>query len=210
MNKQTLEFLTKFLGTNNPKFELNFALVDFDNRTITATDTKTLAIVHIPFTDVENCKGTHLVHKKVLKVMEALATKDLDYKFKDDCLILEGIKISLDNYYHPIGNPFRYPDISKVLETKFNFQFDTDCLKQIDFELAKSDTFILSSFFNPIIKLTGIPNYTVFYNKQDYKENTTGMVKIVANDSEKILFEVIYMGILYEPMTDNQSVMDFK
>ena len=209
MTKQLLKFLHGFVDTLNPKHELNFAYVDFDNRKIVATNTRMLISINIPFDMMENCSGTFFLHKKVLKAMESISEKEGDYEFKDNCLELDHVKISVDSVQNDYSDSWKFPDYEKILNgTKYEESFVTEDISQLDFELSKCDAFINSSYINKIQELVDIPNFEIFYNKQNGKDKV-GQVKIVANDSTSILFEVVYMGEYFVPSKSNQSIMKF-
>ena len=217
MNKQMLKFLSNFIDTNNPKRELNYAIIDFEKLTITATDTRKLVEINIPNEDTTNCKGIFYIHKKIVKVMEQLALRDNEYFFKDNCLILDDVKISLDNEYKTHdqikeNKGFKHPDTEGIIKSVNDNIFNTSCVTQLDYELARNDAFVVSSFFNPLIELCRIPNYEVSYNKQDMTEETdnSSKVKVIGNDNHRVIFTAVYMGKQFVPEENNQSVMNFK
>lgn len=210
MTKQIIKFLSKFIDKDNPKLELNYAYVDFDNRKIVATNTRMLVEINIPFDMMENCSGTYFLNKKVLKAMESMADKETDYEFEDNSIIMYHEKVSVDTVCSEYTDSWQFPNYEKILnDTKYDDSFQTENISQLDFELSKLDVFINGSYLNYIIELDDIPNYEIFYNKQDGKDKVA-QTKIVANDSNSILFQVVFMGEYFVPSKGNQSIMNFE
>ena len=197
MTKKLLKLMHAFIDTNNPKRELNFALVDFDDRIIVATDSRRIIKVNIPHDNIQNCHGKHLVHKKIISAMEKLADKDGDYSFQNNNIVIDGNKVSIDAYLHE----FHYPDHDRIFGVKTDDSFTLDHLNQIDFELTHLNCHINNSYIVPLKAYGAESGFSVWYRSQTI--DNAGIVRIQHNDENHIVFDAIIMGEEFKPQYVN-------
>ena len=115
INSQTLigslKKITSATDTNNPKFELNGALIDIqsDHINFVATDTRRLAIV-----DVQNSNGHELsiiIPKKAIVEIQKLFFDDIEIIYDETHLI---IKSQQYNFFTKLING-KFPDYTRII-----------------------------------------------------------------------------------------------
>jgi hypothetical protein len=195
MTKKLLTLISTFVDSKNPKLELNYALVDFENNVVVATDTRRIIKANLGDVHVEGCSGTHLVHKKILGAICTMSTNDTVYSFMDNCIVLDGFtSISLSN----ANFEFKYPNFNDILDTQFDDVITLGSLEFVDFELTHLDTHINVTHLFPAIEHSQSNDFHVHYKKQTQGEQ--GKAKIVAfSDDGEIIYQALYMGVLFKP-----------
>jgi len=195
MTKNEFQLIEKYVDRNNPKVELNYAYVDFDNKCICATDTKMVIKVHLTDEEITNCKGVFFVHKKLLRTIISMCAKDTDYVFEDNFIKLENNKIYLDTAN---SDRYKFPDLTNVFSKVYDESFVYDDLFFIDFELTHKNTHISSHTFKPLQEFSEAAKYEISYQPQTAK--SVGMAKIDGYKDNQLRYEVIHMGIEYKPL----------
>ncbi len=107
----SLKKITSATDTNNPKFELNGALIDIQNDTINfvATDTRRLALVNI-----DNQSGRELsiiIPKKAIVEIQKLFFDNIEIIYDDTHLI---IKSQQYNFFTKLING-KFPDYTRII-----------------------------------------------------------------------------------------------
>ena len=113
---ESLKKITPATDTNNPKFELNGALIDIKSETINfvSTDTRRLALVN-----VGNQNGTELaliVPKKAIIEIQKLFFDDIEIYYDNTYLI---IKSDQYTFFTKLING-KFPDYSRIIPRELN------------------------------------------------------------------------------------------
>lgn len=190
LEKIDLKCIGAFIGTKNPKVELNYALVGRGG--IFATDTRKAIMFH----DSELNFGDILTHRKLLKGFESIMSKDsqasFDVRGSATCIECESTSMALDTATFD----FKYPDSEKILDKKLPHHFKLSGLGDILFELSEKFCFIDSFHLSPLIDHSGGDWYDIFYSPMS--EDDMGMVKIVAtkviDEEEVVFYTAVIMG----------------
>ena len=191
LNKKDLKLIGEFVDKNNPKLELNYALVGRGG--VFATDTRKA----IRFAASELQCEDLLVHKKLLKGFEGLMGKDdtAEFLVRDGGVSLKcnGTAMSLDTA--TFG--YQYVDSERILNPQLKNHFALDSLDDIHFELLERFCFVEWSHLSPLVEHSGGHKYNVFFEPQSKDSN--GMAKIVASVTDEelgdvVLYEAVVMG----------------
>jgi DNA polymerase-3 subunit beta len=134
----SLKKITPAADTNNPKFELNGALIDIRNDQINfvATDTRRLAVISIPQTS--GAELSLIIPKKAIIEIQKLFTSNIDIYYDATHLL---IKSDQYTFFTKLING-KFPDYNRIIpaSTRYNLS------------LPKSD------FVNAIKQITTISN----------------------------------------------------
>lgn len=201
MNKNELKLLDSCVTAKNPKRELDYAEIDFNEMCISAIDTRRLIRYNLREQEVKNCKGKHYLHKKILKALITMMEKYDEYYFEDNHIVIHDTKIKL----HTVADmeKFKYPETADIINSALMYdKYETSSLMYIDFDTTHKNTHINSDSFKPLQEFADASRYLVSTKPQ--KEKEVGMVKIEAykgddNDSTYKRFEMLMMGIEYIP-----------
>jgi len=125
---QNLKKISPAIDTNNPKFELNGALINIKNNTtdLVGTDTRRLAIASIPGNNSEEL--SLIVPKKAILEIQKLFLDQIDIFFDETNLI-----ISNENYffYTRLING-KFPDYQRIIPTSTKHQIILPKKEMID------------------------------------------------------------------------------
>jgi len=125
---QNLKKISPAIDTNNPKFELNGALINIkhDTTDLVGTDTRRLAIASIPGNNAEEL--SLIVPKKAILEIQKLFLDQIDIYFDETNLI-----ISNDNYffYTRLING-KFPDYQRIVPTSTKHQITLPKKEMID------------------------------------------------------------------------------
>jgi len=165
---RSIKKITPAIDTNNPKFELNGALIDIkeDHINIVATDTKRLAIVKIENSSTNNI--SLIIPKKAISEIQKIFFDDINIYYDVNTLIA---KSSNFTFFTKLING-KYPDyeriIPKEMEKKILLSRDKiiDAIKQI---------WVVSQE----IKITFKPDIIIFESLND--SNIEAKTEIEAN-----------------------------
>lgn len=200
MNKNEMNLILDAVDNKNPKRELNYAFIDFVNKCIVATDTKKLVILHLREDEIENCFGTHYLHKRILKAIISFMNKEkeMNYKFVDNHIIIDDMKIKLDTeYVYDTKYKLSYPNMEQAIHKRFDDSFVTESLMFIDFDTTHKNTHINSDMFKAVQEYGDAGKYKVSSIAQ--KDKVVGMVKIEGIKENALRFTTVLMGIEYKP-----------
>lgn len=207
MNKNDMNLIYSCVDLKNPKEELNYALFDFNKNTVISTNTRVLVEFKLNQDEVENCNGLHYVHKKYLKLIIGMMTKDTDYKFKDNCISVGGARFTLDNQpNNDYSEPFEFPleNIKKYLLSEIQYNFTLDDIEMLEYDTALNNAFILPKNLLGVQEFGEANKYGIKITPQrnikvgDGLQTEVGSVKVVGVKSENIRFNFVAMGMEYK------------
>lgn len=117
-----LELIEKIVDKNNPKMELNYALFDFTNNEIIATDTRRLLKYYINISKDNESYDSLIVHKSTLSRVISAASKHQGIEFSNGQFISE-----YDSISPVLKENFVYVNTKTLIEdtkkyTKYNIQ----------------------------------------------------------------------------------------
>jgi len=200
MNKNEFKLVEDAIASKNPKREINYAYIDFNDNCIYSTDTRKMVIINLNEDEVENCFGTHYLHKKILKAMITFMSKEkeVSYKFEDNHLIVDDMKFKLDTeYVYDEKYKLKYPQINEQLIKHYEQHFNTEDLMYIDFDMTHRNTHINSDMFKAMQEYGDASKYKISSIPQ--RDREVGMVRIDGYKDNKLRFTQILMGIEYKP-----------
>jgi len=187
--------ITPSIDNNNPKFELNGALIDIKSQKINfvATDTRRLAISHLE--NISNEESQIIIPKKAIIEIQKLFLDEANIKYDDTYLV-----VSNDNYtfFTKLING-KFPDYERIIpkELKYNFQLS----KALLIEAIKLVTSIESK-----IKITFNQNNIIFESLDDDSESKT-QIDVEVNIEESFYIAVNSKYILdFLSSTVNENV----
>lgn len=204
MNKNEFQLIADAVDTKNPKRELNYAYIDFHDNCIYATDTRKLVIIQLREDEIENCYGTHYLHRKILKAMITFMSKEkeINYKFVDNHLIVDDMKFKLDTeYVYDEKYKLKYPNMRENLPHRYSTSYTTEDLMYVDFDTTHNNTHINSDMFKGVQEYGDAVNYKVSSIPQNnsIEGKRVGMVKIEGFKENQLRFTTVLMGIEYKP-----------
>jgi DNA polymerase-3 subunit beta len=125
---QNLKKISPAIDTNNPKFELNGALINIKNNStdLVGTDTRRLAIASIP--SANNEELSLIVPKKAILEIQKLFLDQIDIFFDETNLIIKN-----NNYffYTRLING-KFPDYQRIIPTSTKYQITLPKKEMID------------------------------------------------------------------------------
>ncbi len=158
----SIKKITPSIDNNNPKFELNGALIDIKSQKINfvATDTRRLAISTLE--NISNETAQIIIPKKAIVEIQKLFLDEASIKYDDTNLV-----ISNDNYtfFTKLING-KFPDYERIIPSSLKHRFELS--KSILIEAIKLVTSIESK-----IKITFSSNTVVFESLDDDSESKT-------------------------------------
>jgi len=154
--------ITPSIDNNNPKFELNGALIDIKSQKINfvATDTRRLAVSQLE--NISNEESQIIIPKKAIIEIQKLFLDDATIKYDDTYLV-----ISNENYtfFTKLING-RFPDYERIIPKNLKYNFDLE--KALLIEAIKLVTSIESK-----IKMTFNSDNIIFESLDDDSESKT-------------------------------------
>jgi len=204
MNKNEFKLVEDAIASKNPKREINYAYIDFNDNCIYSTDTRKMVIINLNEDEVENCFGTHYLHKKILKAMITFMsnTKEVSYKFEDNHLIVDDMKFKLHTEYeYDEKYKLKFPNMNDHLPKRYTNSYTTDSLMYIDFDTTHNNTHINSDLFKGIQEFGDATKYKVSSIQQDSNREgqRAGMVKIEGFKENNLRITAVIMGTEYKP-----------
>ncbi len=163
----SLKKIAPAIDSNNPKFELNGALIDIKEEFINlvATDTRRLALVRL-----ENSPETSLaliVPKKAIQEIQKLFAEELEIYYEETNLIIN----SGDYLFFTKLINGKFPDYERIIPSSLNYELELSKSKMI--EAIKQITTISNE-----IKLTFLKDRIIF--KSLSEENIEAQTEIEA------------------------------
>jgi len=163
--------ITPSIDNNNPKYELNGALIDIKSQKINfvATDTRRLAVSNLE--NISNETSQIIIPKKAIIEIQKLFLDEASIKYDDTNLV-----ISNSNYtfFTKLING-KFPDYERIIPKNLKYRFDLE--KSILIESIKLVTSIESK-----MKITFSPNGVIFESLDDDSESKTQIDMPIAID----------------------------
>ncbi|MGB5866684.1 MAG: DNA polymerase III subunit beta [Arcobacteraceae bacterium] len=189
--------ITPSIDNNNPKFELNGALIDIKSQKINfvATDTRRLAISHLE--NISNEESQIIIPKKAIIEIQKLFLDEATIRYDETYLV-----VSNKNYtfFTKLING-RFPDYERIIpkSLKYNFQLS----KALLIEAIKLVTSIESK-----IKITFNQDNIIFESLDDDSESKTQIdVQIAIEESFYIAVNSKYiLDFLSSTVNENITI----
>ena len=144
------------IDTNNPKFELNGALLDIktDKTFIVGTDTRRLAVVELE--NSANSEISLIIPKKTITEIQKLFLDEIELYYNENHLIVKNEQFYL--YSRLISGKF--PDYQRIIPktTKLNFNIDKKSFIDATKIITTISNDILITFDNNLITLKSLDN----------------------------------------------------
>ncbi len=158
----SIKKITPSIDNNNPKFELNGALIDIKSQKINfvATDTRRLAVSHLE--NISNEEMQIIIPKKAIIEIQKLFLDEANIKYDDTNLV-----VSNKNYtfFTKLING-KFPDYERIIPNNLKYNFSLS--KATLIESIKLVTSIESK-----IKITFSSNSIIFESLDDDSESQT-------------------------------------
>ncbi len=169
----SIKKITPSIDNNNPKFELNGALIDIKSQKINfvATDTRRLAISNLE--NISNKESQIIIPKKAIIEIQKLFLDEASIKYDDTNLV-----VSNENYtfFTKLING-KFPDYERIIPNSLKYKFKLS--KSLLIESIKLVTSIESK-----IKITFNPDSIVFESLDDDSESKTQLdINVGISDS---------------------------
>lgn len=201
LNISTINFInsirkiTPSIDNNNPKFELNGALIDIKNSKINfvSTDTRRLAISFLE--NMSNNEGQIIIPKKAIIEIQKLFLDDAKISFDENNLVVttENMK-----FFTKLING-KFPDYERIIPQSLKHNLSIP--KNI---LVESIKLVTSLFSN--IKITFKPHSIVFESLDEDTESKT-QIDIELNIDQEFYLAVNAKYLLdYLSQTNNENV----
>jgi len=158
----SIKKITPAIDTNNPKFELNGALIDIKSNKINfvSTDTRRLSISHLE--NLSNKETKIIIPKKAIIEIQKLFFDDTSIKFDDTNLVLSNNNIT---FFTKLING-NFPDYERIIPSNLKHSF----------KLSKSsliESIKLITSLKPNIKITFSPDNILFESVDEDSEAKT-------------------------------------
>jgi len=175
----SLKKITPAADTNNPKFELNGALIDIKNTHINfvATDTRRLAIISIP--QKNSTELSLIIPKKAIIEIQKLFTSNIDIYYDATHLL---IKSDQYTFFTKLING-KFPDYNRIIPASINHQLT---LPKADFINAIKQITTISND----LKLTVDPNRIHFESLSDENNRATTEISVDTGIDETFVLAV--------------------
>ncbi len=201
LNISTINFInsirkiTPSIDNNNPKFELNGALIDIKNSKINfvSTDTRRLAISFLE--NISNAEGQIIIPKKAIIEIQKLFLDDAKISFDENNLVVTSNNMK---FFTKLING-KFPDYERIIPQSLKHNLSIP--KNI---LVESIKLVTSLFSN--IKVTFKPNSIIFESLDEDTESKT-QIDIELNIDQEFYLAVNAKYLLdYLSQTNNENV----
>ena len=187
--------ITPSIDNNNPKFELNGALIDIKSQKINfvATDTRRLAVSNLE--NISNEESQIIIPKKAIIEIQKLFLDEASVKYDDTYLV-----VSNNNYtfFTKLING-RFPDYERIIPNSLKYNFPLS--KALLIEAIKLVTSIETK-----IKMTFNQDYIIFESLDDDSESKT-QIDVQLNIEESFYIAVNSKYILdFLSSTTNENI----
>ena len=187
--------ITPAIDNNNPKFELNGALIDIKNSKINfvATDTRRLAISHLQ--NISNDESQFIIPKKAIIEIQKLFVDNANISYDETNLI-----ISNENtrFFTKLING-KFPDYERIIPNSLKYN-----LKVSKSILIDSIKLVTSLFAN--IKITFTPNAIIFESLDEDSEAKTQIDIDLNIDSDFYLAVNAKYLLDFLSLTNNEEI----
>ncbi len=175
----SLKKITPAADTNNPKFELNGALIDIKKEQINfvATDTRRLAIITIPQSGDDEL--ALIIPKKAIVEIQKIFTSNIEIYYDAIHLMIKSDQFI---FFTKLING-KFPDYNRIIPSSTNYNLK---LPKADFiEAIKQITTISND-----LKLTLDPNRIHFESLSDENNRATTEIEVETGIKETIVLAV--------------------
>lgn len=191
----SIKKITPAIDNNNPKFELNGALIDIKNEKINfvATDTRRLAISHLQ--NINNKENQFIIPKKAIIEIQKLFLDDAKIAYDNTNLIVSNEKIK---FFTKLING-KFPDYERIIpkNLKYNFTLPKNVL-------IESIKLVTSLFSN--IKITFNSSSIIFESLDEDSESKTQIdVNLNIDDSFYLAVNAKYL-LDFLSLTNNENI----
>lgn len=187
--------ITPAVDNNNPKFELNGALIDVKNDKINfvATDTRRLAISHLQ--NIANNESQFIIPKKAIIEIQKLFIDEASISYDETNLVIQN---SNSKFFTKLING-KFPDYERIIPS--NLKYSLSLPKS---QLVESIKLVTSLFSN--IKITFTSNAIIFESLDEDSESQT-QIDINLNIEENFYLAVNAKYLLdFLSMTNNENI----
>lgn len=187
--------ITPAVDNNNPKFELNGALIDIKNSktNFVATDTRRLAISHLQ--NISNDESQFIIPKKAIIEIQKLFLDEATISYDDTNLVISNNNMK---FFTKLING-KFPDYERIIPQNLKYQLSLP--KNI---LVESIKLVTSLFSN--IKITFKANAIIFESLDEDSESQT-QIDINLDIQEEFYLAVNAKYLLdFLSMTNNENV----
>lgn len=191
----SIKKITPSIDNNNPKFELNGALIDIKNSKINfvSTDTRRLAISYLE--NMSNAEGQIIIPKKAIIEIQKLFLDNAKISYDENNLV-----VSTENmrFFTKLFNG-KFPDYERIIPSSLKYNLSIP--KNI---LVESIKLVTSLFSN--IKITFKPQSIVFESLDEDTESKT-QIDIELNIDQEFYLAVNAKYLLdFLSQTNNENV----
>ncbi len=175
----SLKKITPAADTNNPKFELNGALIDIksDKINFVATDTRRLAIISIPQANTNEL--SLIIPKKAIIEIQKLFTSNIEIYYDATHLLIRSDQYT---FFTKLING-KFPDYNRIIPTSTNYNLS---LPKSDFITAIKQITTISSD----MKLTIEPGRILFESLSDENNRATTEISVETGVETPFTFAV--------------------
>ncbi len=192
---ESIKKITPAIDNNNPKFELNGALIDIKNSKINfvSTDTRRLAVSHLE--NISNKEAKIIIPKKAIIEIQKLFFDDITISYDETYLIIDTENMQ---FFTKLING-KYPDYERIIPNslKYNIEVAKDSL---------IDSIKLVTSLSPNLRLTFFSNSIIFESIDDETESKTKIdVELNLDNSFTIAANNKYL-LDFLSMTKNENI----
>ncbi len=187
--------ITPAIDNNNPKFELNGALIDIKTSKINfvSTDTRRLAISYLQ--NISNDEAQFIIPKKAIVEIQKLFLDDANISYDENNLIVSNNNMK---FFTKLING-KFPDYERIIPA--NLKYNLSIPKNT---LVESIKLVTSLFSN--IKITFKPNSIVFESLDEDTESKTQIDIELNIDSDFYLAVNAKYLLDFLSQTNNENV----
>ena len=187
--------ITPAIDNNNPKFELNGALIDIKSSKINfvSTDTRRLAISFLQ--NISNSEAQFIIPKKAIVEIQKLFLDEANISYDENNLIVSNNNMK---FFTKLING-KFPDYERIIPA--NLKYNLSIPKNV---LVESIKLVTSLFSN--IKITFKPNSIIFESLDEDTESKTQIDIELNIDSDFYLAVNAKYLLDFLSQTNNENV----
>ncbi len=187
--------ITPAIDNNNPKFELNGALIDIKSSKINfvSTDTRRLAISFLQ--NISNSEAQFIIPKKAIVEIQKLFLDEANISYDENNLIVSNKNMK---FFTKLING-KFPDYERIIPA--NLKYNLSIPKNV---LVESIKLVTSLFSN--IKITFKPNSIIFESLDEDTESKTQIDIELNIDSDFYLAVNAKYLLDFLSQTNNENV----
>ncbi len=173
---RAIKKISPAIDSNNPKYELNGALIDIKESFINlvGTDTKRLSIIRLNTTSDENI--SIIIPKKAISEMQKLFNDEIEIFYDETTLIAKSDNFT---FFTKLING-KFPDYDRIIPSEMNFRIQLPKDKMVD-------SIRQISIISNELKLTFKPEKIVFESLNDENIEAKTEIELVTGLNEEIV-----------------------